>query len=759
MKDERLLFFTDIQFLEPVAIEENPMLSKVKIKIAQSGINRNGYDIPKAVLEDAAKTSLGLTPIVAYYNQYKGDFGEHGTQAVYNQLGEYVTTADTQAVGVIPENPIIYWDEDNYLVTYGYLWTSRYAELIDALDGRPQSMELSFENTIMHQKGRIMEITKTAFVGLCILGNDVTPAFADASIEGVNFSYQPLTEQEDKVEEGVDELMDALKFALDNNFDDSALGTPLVVDTDGEERDKVNREKITEAVDLLDEAADLVEDEEARNRIDDAISGLVDAEIDMKREADIIPVTEAAHRGLQGQPGYKDGIVSVENLNYKKASNSLLKKNEDEKEEEKELDIKKKKEEEIKKDPVTQEPVEKETKVETEVNPEDKSTETKQVEETKEPVSQEEDQPSEEVQPGGQSGAEQRAAEPEKTTAEPEATGVQTDTVEEETGQPGEEVQEDPQGATAATIAEERETAKDKRTSALLSDVGDDELFDYLIERVAAADEMRTKLQEMLGTAVPEGLPEGGDVTVEGETTEEDLGTETVSTPADATEPEIDVKSDKPDSELAAEGEDMTDEETLQEDGKEVVKADKTIEVTDGGATDEGGETSPAPEQAEEKSEKSTPEDKSVVEETEEERKKKKKLDYSLDFKAIIAENQQLTVENENLRQQNEALLQFKLEAEREAKENLLLEFSLSDEGKDKIRAKFDELTLEEVEAQAALAQHREFKEAHGGQKESDEGIQFSLESEETELDALDEEDSLALFLEKISKKNKRSRF
>ena len=85
--------------------------------------------------------------------------------------------------------------------------------------------------------------------------------------------------------------------------------------------------------------------------------------------------------------------------------------------------------------------------------------------------------------------------------------------------------------------------------------------------------------------------------------------------------------------------------------------------------------------------------------------------------------------------------------------------FSLSDEGKDKIRAKFDELTLEEVEAQAALAQHREFKEAHGGQKESGEGIQFSLESEETELDALDEEDSLALFLEKVSKKNKRSRF
>lgn len=748
MKDKKLLFFTDIQFLEPVVIEENPMLSKVQIRIAQAGVNRNRYNIPKDVLEDAAKTSLGLTPIVAYYNPYTGDFGEHGEQAVFDELGNYVMTADTQAVGVIPNDPVIFWDEDGYLVTYGYLWTKRYAEVINALDGRPQSMELSFNDTIMQQEGSITKILKTAFLGLCILGNDVTPAFEDASITKMNFSYQPIDDHESKIHSEVEELLNVLQFTFDGGTDYPIDGVPLVVDVDGEERDKVNREKVTDAVNLLDEAADLIQDQEARNIIDDAISGLVDAELDMKREANVLPVTEAANRGLQGRPGYKDGIVSVENLNYRKASNSLLKKNEDDNEEDKSVESKKNKKQIIKKDETTKEVADQ--KPVSEVSDKEKPVQEEVVEETpvkeevvdKEEVKTSGETPTENDQPRGESKSEQEPIGSEEDAAKPETEGVSSDTIKEETVDAGTEVSTDPQGSAADSIVKERQTAQDKRTSALLSDVGDDELFDYLIERVAAADEMRTKLQDMLGNAIPEQLPEGQDVVVNDTTTQDDLGIEEVSDPSKATEPVVDVDSDKPDSVLAAEGEDKTDDESIQEKTKKIETDDDSEEPT-----------------TKDKEIKEETKMEETSEDSEDDDKKKKKLEYSLDFKAIVQENQELTLQIEKLKEENQSLLQFKLEQETSAKEDLLLEFNLSEEGKASLRKEFNNLSLDELEAQAALMQHREFKKAHSGQNISGDSIQFSLETEETELAQLTAEDSLAQFLEKISKKTTGSSF
>ena len=727
MKD--LMVFTKMEFIKSEPLEKNPMISKVKIRVAQANKAQNGYILTKEVIQDAAEKSLALTPIVTFYNPFKKEFGEHGEQAVLNELDEYVTTASTQAVGVVPENPNIYWDDEDYLVTDGYLWTGLYSELKLALQGRPQSMELSLENTIMEPQGRLVNIIETKFQALCILGINVTPAFAGAKIEGTFSREEPET-----IQEGVDRLMDKLKFALDNDFVDidaeaSSMGTPLVVDTDGEERDKANREKLSEAIDDLDEAATLIEDEKIRNLIDDTISNLVDTETHMKKEADVIPITEAARRGLQGQPGYKDGVVSTENLNYKE---SLTKKDENEEEDtlaNKKVVITKKPEDEEVVEEVPAEKVEQPVVEDKGVSPEEEVKE--------EEVISEEEKPSDDGNADGETGKPEEESPIPPKPIEEKAEDIPEAALNDKAKAIGEQIPADPQGAAADTIAEGRKTAESKRTGALLSDVGDDELFSYLMDRVEAAEDMKTRLQQMLQSSVPEQLPEGGETEIQGETTPEDLDVKSVENPGQAEVPEIGDKDAEPDSKLAAEG------EKPQEAKEDVVPAKEDAKEEDAPAEEKAPETPAGKEEAPKQ------EEKEEVLPTEEEKKKKPQFsaqkdtnslldsDEGISFKSILAENERLFTENDNLKKANADLMQFKVAAENEAKENLLLEFSLSEEGRKAIRDKFVELSIEEVEVKAAVAQHREFKNslAKGGQKALTSGIEFSLETDEDEPD------------------------
>ena len=706
MSQEKLLYFTDIQFLDSVAEQENPMISKVKIRIAAAGV-ANRMLLTKEVLEDAAIKTLAFTPIVALYNVFKKDFGGHGYQAVMNEDGSYVTTSDTRAIGVIPGDPEIFW-EDGYLTTFGYLWTERYKESIESLDGRPQSMELSPTKTIFENIGNgVTKIVETAFLGLCILGKDIKPAIPGASVSGYGFSENDQEGEEDKVAKDIERLL----FAIQNEFK-----TPLVVDIDGEERDAENRKKITEAINVLDEAADLIEEEEASSKIDDALTQLVEAEVEMKKEADVIPVTEAARRGLQGTPGYKDGIVSTDNLNYAKAENALFKKKG--KKEEDELAKEKKEEKEV----VVQESAKKEAETQEKMPSgeaaiaEDKKMETTVAKEEKiVPAQPEEKQPvepeaKEEQKIGSQGEARDSEGVPggEVEKVEPETEVSQGGETEKETIDAGSEVQEDPQGPAAAAISEGRKTAEDKRTSTLLSDISDDQLFNYLIERLEQQEEVRSRLEGLLGDAIPATLSEGGEVEIPDQaSTVEEIGVSQVDNPAEA---DVEIK---------------VDEETDSALGEEDVE---TTEATEDRVAEPNEDSV-----KEEEPEAETEEPETETEEDEDD-KKKKVPNFSLDFREIIAENEELTKANISMNKELEERKKFKSGVERQAKEEIILEFSLSEDAVQSITKDLDSLSLEEVEAKAALAQHRETK-AKLGQKAKVSGIQFSIETEETSLD------------------------
>lgn len=718
-----LAFSTEIQFLEALPVEGNPMISKVKIRIAKPG-QGNQFLFTKEVLESAARRTLGLTPILTYYNHYKEDFGEHGQQAVYDKFGEFVTIGETKSVGVIPENPTIFWDEDDYLVTFGYLWTTLYKEVAQALEGRPQSMELSEENTIMRPigDGRI-EIIDTAFQALCILGDDVKPAFPGAYVASA-MQFQHNDEGIAKINEGVSDFMAELKFALNNNFDDA----DLVVDVDGEERDAENRKKISVAIDTLDDIAEETEDPENIAKIDDAITVLVDAETEMKREADIIPATKVAQEALQGMPDGRETILSVDNLSYKsKKSNSLLQPKdgeEDAKEEEKQV-VKKKKEQVVNPEEETVE-----TKKETVVEPdkqEEAVVEKETVEKEAEPVQEDKKEaPAEEVAEdeaptdNGESEADNKRPEAAVATTT-EAAGTPTDT--EGAPKDGEVIQGGSEEETVAEIKSKRQTAASKRTSALLSELGDAEILEALADRIKNTEEIKTRLTEMLGASIQNELPGQEVVKPAGEITVEDTG--------NGEEAGVELPSEN----NAPEGDTVAEVQEEKADAKEEPKVEQEVE--------EKKEEAPVEEKKEEV----------PVEENEDE--KKKKPNFSLDelnFAEIISENNRLKKENQEL-------LEFKLNVEKAKKEEILRDFTdLSEEAKDALRLQFNELSIEEVENKAIIAQYHETKNKQSGQKTSGDAIVFSSVEEEVsfvENNRVSAIDALTQFLDASSKLQK----
>ena len=724
-----LAFSTEIQFLEALPVEGNPMISKVKIRIAKPG-QGNQFLFTKEVLESAARRSLGLTPILAYYNHYKEDFGEHGQQAVYDKFGEFVTIGETKSVGVIPENPTIFWDEDDYLVTFGYLWTTLYKEVAQALEGRPQSMELSEENTIMRPigDGRV-EIIDTTFQALCILGDDVKPAFPGAYISSA-MQFQHNDEGIAKINEGVSDFMAELKFALNNNFEDA----DLVVDVDGEERDAENRKKISIAIDTLDDVAEETEDPENIAKIDDAITVLVDAETEMKREADIIPATKVAQEALQGMPDGRKAIVSVDNLSYKsKKSNSLLQPKdgeEDVKEEEKQVAIKKKEEQVVK--PEEEETVE--TKEEAVVEPE--KTDAPMVKDEEPAVEDEKETPAEEEVVEEEAPSDN--GEPEADDKKPEAA---TATATEATGTPsdiegapkdGELIQGGSEEETVDEIRSKRQTAASKRTSALLSELGDAEILEALTDRIKNTEEIKTRLTEILGASIQNELPGQEVVKPAGDTTLEETGN---GEQTGVKLPKGEVAEDAPVEEKPEEATEPKEEQATEEKPEQPIEeeAKSTEEEV---KTEETKTTEEAP----------AKEDKD---------KKKKPVVFSFDelnFAELISENNRLKKENQEL-------LEFKLNVEKAKKEEILNDFAdLSEEAKDALRLQFNELSIEEVENKAIIAQYRETKNKRSGQKSSGDAIVFSSVEEEVsfvENNRVSAIDALTQFLDASSKLQK----
>ena len=176
--------------LKTEIIESRPINDNVSIayvNIAHSGLNDKDMIIPKHVLDEMANSLPGI-PVVGLYDADKEDFKGHGQRITIDDDGvrEDILTAP---YGFVPEIPKVWYEEldtkygkQDYLCTEIILWTKRYPELFSVLEGgNGQSMEIEIEKFHEDNEGR-MVVDKASFIGLCILGKDVTPAFRESSI-------------------------------------------------------------------------------------------------------------------------------------------------------------------------------------------------------------------------------------------------------------------------------------------------------------------------------------------------------------------------------------------------------------------------------------------------------------------------------------------------------------------------------------------------------------------------------------------------
>lgn len=150
---------------------------------------------------DLAKSIPG-SPIVAYYNEAKGDFEEHN-RVIDISNGKFEINDTTRPYGFVDLGAPVWfeWFQDDgipheYLMTEGYLWTGQYPECQRVIDkGNNQSMELD-EKTLKANWASLDNSNEEFFIineaiisKLCILGEDVEPCFEGASITKVQFSF------------------------------------------------------------------------------------------------------------------------------------------------------------------------------------------------------------------------------------------------------------------------------------------------------------------------------------------------------------------------------------------------------------------------------------------------------------------------------------------------------------------------------------------------------------------------------------------
>lgn len=209
---ETLKFESKITHFENV----NPLFSRVKIRIAYTGLNRNNSFISKETFEKAIPT-IYLCPIVGEYNQSIEDFRGHGGKLeITDDSIKWITT--TQAYGVIDTNSEITWEEvieddgkvKDYICATGYLWTGRYPELNSVIENsKSQSMEIEINSGEFQEIDGVKSyaISDFTFSGFCILGDDIEPCFESSTISSYSL---------DKFKQDFNQMMKELKFSLSN---------------------------------------------------------------------------------------------------------------------------------------------------------------------------------------------------------------------------------------------------------------------------------------------------------------------------------------------------------------------------------------------------------------------------------------------------------------------------------------------------------------------------------------------------------------
>ena len=196
----------------------NPLFSTCKIRVLYTGKNRNMSIIDKEAVTKALPTLVGI-PIVGEYSEENKDFKGHGGAI---SMDDYRYIHTTKPYGFVPESATYDWEEirgKEYLTIDGcYLWTGRYEEALSIIEnGKGQSMEIEVTNGSWDEEEDAYRIDNFIFSALCILGDDVEPAFEDANIRAYSLD-------KDSFKREFSKMLEELKASIKENDKEEVNG-------------------------------------------------------------------------------------------------------------------------------------------------------------------------------------------------------------------------------------------------------------------------------------------------------------------------------------------------------------------------------------------------------------------------------------------------------------------------------------------------------------------------------------------------------
>ena len=287
MKDKIITF--ESKFETPTKF--NSQFHMVKVYIAYAGKNRNFSIISKETFEKMIPSLYGI-PIVGEWKEEKEDFGTHGGKIEISDEGiKYIET--TKPYGFVDSSATVQWENveeedgtvNEYLTTTAFLWTNRYPEVLKVLENKNhQSMEINvFDGEYSEEEPDYFELLDGEFSALCILGEDVTPAFESAKI-----SQFSLDKEEFKSEftQMVAELRNSLNFTEGggNLEDKKTENTEEKVENTEDFTEEAENEKADEKVDeTLEESTD-----EFKEEPDEKVDETEELEEDFEEEVETV---------------------------------------------------------------------------------------------------------------------------------------------------------------------------------------------------------------------------------------------------------------------------------------------------------------------------------------------------------------------------------------------------------------------------------------------------------------------------------------
>lgn len=219
--DNFITINTPCLFKEDKAFND-PLLMRVRIAVAHSGLNRNKSYIKKEELEKAGSTLVNI-PILGDMVENKDgelDFSGHTMEIIEDEFheGEERYNYIEKVIGIIPETNELSFELDEETGNY-YIWVTGYifreygnyaADIVESRENEVEvSCELWADNTSFNAKGGYLELGDITFTGVTLLGKDVGAGMAKAHA-------QVFTNNREEIEKQMTIIMQELTKALNN---------------------------------------------------------------------------------------------------------------------------------------------------------------------------------------------------------------------------------------------------------------------------------------------------------------------------------------------------------------------------------------------------------------------------------------------------------------------------------------------------------------------------------------------------------------